>query len=96
MFEASVDGQPFDMERWGQYYRPAGMAAPSGATDADEDTPVSRGGGVQSKVASPAVTAAVTEEEDVPAATAPVVKPAAGGNKAEDILAMIRARQKSS
>ena len=97
MFEASVDGQPFDMERWGQYYRPAGMAAPSGATDADEDTPVSRGGGgVQSKVASPAVTAAVDEEEDVPAATAPVVTPAAGGNKAEDILAMIRARQKSS
>jgi hypothetical protein len=33
------------MERWGQYYRPAGMAAPSGATDVDEDTPVTRGGG---------------------------------------------------
>jgi hypothetical protein len=106
MFEASVDGQPFDPERWGQYYRPAGMAAPSGATDVDEDTPVTRGGGgtsgpvsggggVQTKVAS-SVTAAVDEEDDVPAATAPVVTPAAGGNKAEDILAMIRARQKSS
>jgi hypothetical protein len=106
MFEASVDGQPFDPDRWGQYYRPAGMAAPSGATDVDEDTPVARGGGgtsgpisggggVQTKVAS-SVTAAVDDEDDVPAATAPVVKPAAGGNKAEDILAMIRARQKSN
>jgi hypothetical protein len=25
MFEASVDGQAYDQERWGQYYRPAGL-----------------------------------------------------------------------
>jgi hypothetical protein len=90
MFEASVDGQPFDAERWGQYYRPAGMSAPSGApavTDVDEDTPVSK----------PAVKAPVAEqspwENDEPAAaSAPVSKPAEGSKKAEDILAMIRSR----
>jgi gp32 DNA binding protein like len=26
MFEASVDGEAFDMDRWGQYYKPAGTA----------------------------------------------------------------------
>ena len=28
MFEASVDGQPYDVERWGQYYRPYGISVP--------------------------------------------------------------------
>jgi len=86
MFEASVDGQPFDAERWGQYYRPAGMSAPTGspAADADEDTPVSK----------PAVKAPVANDfDDEPAmASAPVSKPAEGSKKAEDILAMIRSR----
>ena len=29
MFEASVDGEAFNMEKWGQYYRPSGMSAAS-------------------------------------------------------------------
>jgi hypothetical protein len=32
MFEASVDGLPYDNERWGAYYRPYGLEAPAGAT----------------------------------------------------------------
>ena len=91
MFEASVDGQSYDTERWGAYFRPAGVNAPAGTatTHSDEDTP------------APAVKAAPVAsafDEDEPAvATAPVQSsaPAAGGNKAEDILAMIRARQKA-
>jgi len=35
MFEASVDGEAFDMDRWGQYFRPAGMAQRTG----DPNTP---------------------------------------------------------
>jgi hypothetical protein len=93
MFEASVDGQPYDTERWGQYFRPAGVQAPAGsaapAPTVDEDT--------AAPIAKPAlkVSAPVSDfdEEDAPVATAPVAKPAAGGQKAEDILAMIRARQ---
>ena len=94
MFEASVDGQPFDMERWGQYYRPAGAAAPAGAaSDAEEFAPA--------PVAKPTPAKAAALEEDDPAevaeaiAAAPV-KAAASSNKAEDILAMIRARQKTA
>ena len=92
MFEASVDGQPYDTERWGQYFRPAGVQAPAGAsapasaTDEDTPAPVAK--------AAPKVAAPVSDfdDEDAPAPTAPVAKPAATG-KAEDILAMIRARQ---
>jgi hypothetical protein len=88
MFEASVDGQPFDMERWGQYFRPAGMNAPAGTpVDADEDVPPAK--------AAPVAKAPVDafDDEDTPVAATPVAKPAEGNKKAEDILAMIRARQ---
>ncbi|WP_353480177.1 hypothetical protein [Haliscomenobacter sp.] len=94
MFEASVDGQPYDTERWGQYFRPAGVQAPAGSTtpaaaSADAETPA--------PVAKPALKVAAPvsdfDEDDAPAPTAPVAKPAGSGQKAEDILAMIRARQ---
>jgi hypothetical protein len=29
MFEASVDGQQYDVEKWGNYYRPWGVDKPS-------------------------------------------------------------------
>jgi hypothetical protein len=30
MFEASVDGEAYDMDRWGQYFKPAGMGQVTG------------------------------------------------------------------
>jgi hypothetical protein len=95
MFEASVDGKPYDPDRWGQYFRPAGIAAPSASSSSapvvDEEaapaqvTPVAK--------AAPAA-GSFDEEDNVAAPTAPVAKPAAGsGQNAQDILAMIRARQ---
>jgi hypothetical protein len=92
MFEASVDGQPYDTERWGQYFRPAGVQAPggSGASHVDEDVPAAK---PALKVAAPAP-ASDFDEDDTPTAAAPVAKPAAGGQNAQDILAMIRSRQK--
>jgi hypothetical protein len=94
MFEASVDGQPYDTERWGAYFRPAGVQAPAGSgtsSNDDEDAPKA------APAARPTPAAPVAEDppfdmEDAPAAAAPVAtaKPA---QKAEDILAMIRARQ---
>ena len=91
MFEASVDGQPYDTARWGQYYRPAGVSAPAGSSAPAAF--VDGHGDVQEVTAKPAP--AVTsdfDDEEPPVATAPVeaAKPA---QKAEDILAMIRARQ---
>jgi hypothetical protein len=91
MFDASVDGQPYDLERWGSYYRPYGLEAPAGAT-AEKQT----SGNTQ---ASTPVTAPVAESSapwDEPEATsAPIQVPTAqpSSDKAQDILAMIRARQ---
>ena len=88
MFEASVDGKPYDPDRWGAYFRPGGMAAPAGspAPSAPEEA---------SATSTPApAKAASSFDEDEDAASAPVAKPAqASGSNAQDILAMIRARQ---
>jgi hypothetical protein len=87
MFEASVDGQAYDPDRWSQYYKPSGFTggnAPAAAADADDDV---------SAKAVPAKAAPAPAE--APEAEAPVAKPAASSQKAEDILAMIRNRQKA-
>jgi hypothetical protein len=88
MFEASVDGEAYDMDRWGQYFKPAGMSQNTG--DPNKSTP---------KASAPAP--AADDEDDTPApvakaAPAPTAAPAADGgdSRAQDILAMIRNRQK--
>jgi hypothetical protein len=84
MFEASVDGRPYDNDKWGAYYRPYGLAAPEGSSHS---------------ATSSSVTAAlaVSDPEDVPFETSePVVVPksqSTSSDKASDILAMIKARQ---
>jgi len=92
MFEASVDGQPYDTERWGQYFRPAGVQAPggAGAAHADDDTPAPAAKLVAKAAPAPA---SDFDEDDVPVAAAPVARPADSGKNAQDILAMIRSRQ---
>jgi len=94
MFEASVDGQSYDTERWGQYFRPAGVAAPAGSStpapataDVNEDVPA----------AKPApVASSFDDEDDVAVASAPVAAKPASSDKAQDILQMIRARQQKT
>ena len=105
MFEASVDGQPYDPDRWAQYFRPPGVAAPGGAAggsaDVDEDTARTAARAPAPRAApapAPAAESAPWEgEDDTAVATAPVAAPApaarAGGQNAQDILAMIRSRQ---
>jgi hypothetical protein len=86
MFDASVDGKPYDLERWGQYYRPWGLEAPAGSTPAAAPA---------APAAAHSAPAEVQPWEDE--AAAPVVIPkAASGDKAQDILALIRARQVKS
>jgi hypothetical protein len=90
MFEASVDGEAYDPDRWSNYFRPAGMQARTGDPQkaaSPQATAVS-----QSAPVAPAPTPA---PEAAPAA-APVAETApaeAGGQGASDILAMIRSRQ---
>ena len=87
MFEASVDGQPYDPDRWGAYYKPYGLDTPNAAPKVSDGA-----------VESTSTPAEPIEEDDTPAPTAPVATPAAeakpSSQRAEDILAMIRNRQK--
>jgi hypothetical protein len=102
MFEASVDGQPYDEEKWGAYYKPRG----SFTSNAPATTDTAPATVAQAPVATPAATVAVSEHvastdvpfeaDDAPEPTAAVTTPASGGQRAEDILAMIRNRQKTA
>jgi len=91
MFEASVDGRPYDNDKWGAYYRPYGLEAPAGSNNNDDDSESSTPA-PQPAQAAPQVTAAPQP--------APVAEeaPASGPStdKAQDILAMIRARQQNA
>ena len=91
MFEASVDGEAYDPDRWSQYFRPSGMAARTGdpnvaaspqATAVSQSAPAPAAAPVQEVAQEPAPAAAPTQTS----------APAESGN-AQDILAMIRARQ---
>jgi hypothetical protein len=93
MFEASVDGQPYDNERWGQYYRPYGLEAPAGSTTAEQTATA----GTSAPVKQPVAESSVPWEEEEQTASQPVKVPSApSSDKAQDILAMIRARQNKS
>ena len=92
MFEASVDGRPYDADRWGAYYRPAGVNAPDkgNAPSTSANTPAPA-----TDVATPPVTEVKVEAPAPQPAPEPVAQAdgASKGSKAEDILAMIRSRQ---
>ena len=86
LFEKSVDGEAYDLEKYGQYFRPAGVSYQAGAQvsvpKAERPAPVE-------KTADP-VNAEVKE-------TAPAPQPAQSSGdsakRAEDILKLIRSRQ---
>tara|TARA_B100000886_G_C20411058_1_gene487058 strand:- start:561 stop:1556 length:996 start_codon:yes stop_codon:yes gene_type:complete len=94
MFEDSVDGKAYDSEKYSQYFRPSGVQLPDSG-NAKTVTP--------EKVTAETSQTTATETAPVePAKTtdavadAPVETPKSGdsGQRAEDILAMIRSRQK--
>ena len=86
MFQASVDGEAYDAERFGQYFRPAGMKARTG--DPQATAPAATTAPAPKETPAPVVEAAPAAV----ATTAPAAEPKAD-NSAEDILAMIRSRQ---
>jgi hypothetical protein len=92
MFEASVDGRPYDADKWGAYYRPYGLEAPAGATKEQSATTET-----SATVAKPVAETSAPWEDDAPTTSNPIEVPkATSSEKAQDILAMIRARQNKS
>jgi len=90
MFEASVDGKPYDADKFGAYYRPYGLEAPASVEKPVTETSTLT---VSSKktVDGHGDVHDVTESDSK---SEPVVVPkSTSSDKAQDILAMIRARQ---
>ena len=94
MFKASVDGELYDPQRWGQFFKPAGVniGGTSASGNDDEDAPAPRA----SAPAKPAVVAKPTpvaqdEDDEPPFDTGSTPAPK---KNVEDILAMIKNRQK--
>jgi hypothetical protein len=95
MFEASVDGRPYDADKWAAYYKPWGLEVTTPANQSTESsdsvsdesfanvTPVATAGSTPPWDDEPVAT---TEEVKVPVATA-------AKSNANDILALIRSRQ---
>ena len=103
MFEASVDGQMYDLERWGQYYKPYGVSGDDEAgTSAGRTARPARTETVtETPVAEPAAEPAAEQAPWEPAAPAAPAEPTQASapkpsTQANDILAMIRNRQKNS
>jgi hypothetical protein len=94
LFEQSVNGEAYDLEKYGQYYRPAGMAY-----QANPQVSVPTASPVTETATAPAVAPAVapaTESAPAPqpeAAPAVVAPAGDSAKRAEDILKLIRSRQ---
>ena len=88
LFEQSVNGEAYDLDKYGQYYRPAGVSAPQ-RTATETSAPATAT--ETPKAEAPAQPVAETKAE---AAPAPEAQPAGDSAKrAEDILKLIRSRQ---
>lgn len=97
MFEASVDGEAFDMERWGQYFKPAGYNAPASSGSTPAAAPA-RPAAVQAPAPKEESApwedeVAVAERSFTPAPT-PAPSTESASSRAQDILAAIRNRNK--
>jgi hypothetical protein len=97
LFEKSVDGEAYDIEKYGQYFRPAGMAYQGSQVS----VPTANRPVAVEKTADPVNAEVKTEAAPVQApATAPAADPAPAATnsndsakRAEDILKLIRSRQ---
>ena len=106
MFEASVNGEPYQM-KWASHFKPMGVNLNTNSSSTSTTTTAVDVDDEPETVIKPVATARVTpkttvtapvsvdEDEDPPFDPDPVVKPAkSSSQRAEDILAMIRNRQK--
>ncbi len=84
LFEKSVEGEAYDLEQYGQYFRPAGVAYNK------PQTPVAQAPATEPVSAPVTETAPAPQPQAAPATAAPAGDSA---KRAEDILKLIRSRQ---
>ena len=86
MFEASLNGELYDPEKWAKYYRPYGLEYDSSDSDDDDNDSSDSAEDTSAKE-----TITETKAEEKPAETVEV-KTTGGAKSAQDILAKIRSR----
>ena len=93
LFEQSVNGEAYDPEKYGQYYRPAGLSVPQvGSNGSSSTTATATTTTATETTEAPKVEATVTESK--PEAATQTTQPSGDSSKrAEDILKLIRSRQ---
>lgn len=100
MFEASVEGEEYDVARWGNYYRPYGIQVEQNtttdATAAFNNVP--KASVVEAAAPKTTMTelAEVDDTDNIPFDTTPQAPKTTTSDKASDILAMIRSRQQKA
>lgn len=97
MFEASVDGEPYDPDRWAAYYKPAGFQSDSKPAAAPAPTAPARASApaVDEDEDPPFETSTPKTKSEEPAEASAPVQAKPSSQRAEDILAMIRNRNKA-
>jgi hypothetical protein len=95
MFEASVNGELYDVDRFGPFYRPYGIDAPTSAAKVTPAPAAQVAAPVAPAVETPAAPVAEAAPITPPTAPAPATVADSGqaAPSAEDILAAIRNRK---
>ena len=93
MFEASVDGEAYDPDRWSNYFRPSGMAARTGDPNKSSTNGTATSMTADPKQVAEAAPVAPTQTPEAAAVAESAPATAAPAGDGADILAMIRARQ---
>lgn len=97
MFEASVNGEAYDPDRWAAYFKPPGYKSANGNDDSGSTATAAPAPAPRAAAPAPAAEPQPWEDDEATAeAAAPVQTPTAGktsSDKAQDILNMIRNRQ---
>jgi hypothetical protein len=92
MFDASLNGEEYDTEKWGAYYRPSGVQAPQNTSHVSHDEEESSYV-VQSPVATKSVTKQVDEEPVVATDVKVTTQVSEAKQNVTDVLAMIRSKR---
>jgi len=93
MFEASVDGEAYDPERFGQYFRAPGMSAPTGDPNKSKSATTTAPAATPAPTPAPEPVAETVVQPAPAATTASANEDKPSSERANDILAMIRNRQ---
>jgi hypothetical protein len=95
MFESSVNGEPYDTEKFGNYFKPAGMSQATG--DPNKQTIMATAETVTPPVEPKPQGEVVFQPEETPAAPAETqsAPTSESSSKAEDILKLIRERKQA-